>query len=173
MDSIRANSVTTSMGQEKDIGVCDIMTEKFVSISPDASIADAAKLLEKHQFDGVPVVEGAGTLAGILTEYDLISHSSAIHLPTLQIVLKNLSAFKEDRSKFAEETKEISKLRVRDVMNKEPLTLPDTATYKDVIAAFRRHHRVNPIPVMSKDHKVVGVVSRCDILKPYRLLGEE
>src|SRR3989344_3215468 len=154
---------------DKTISVKDIMTENFISVGPDMPIADAAKVLADNKFDGVPVVEDGSKLVGILTEYDLISSGSAGHLPTLQTVLKNLSAFREDRKAFEAETREISSLRVRDIMNKDPLTLPESVTYEEVIKTFQEHHRVNPIPVINDQNIVVGVVSRFDVLKPYRM----
>ncbi len=62
----------------------------------------------------------------------------------------------------------IMSLTVKDVMNGDPLTLPDDATYHEVVAAFRDHHRVNPIPAVNESRNVVGIVSRYDILNPLR-----
>ncbi|MDP3697656.1 MAG: CBS domain-containing protein [Candidatus Taylorbacteria bacterium] len=55
-------------------------------------------------------------------------------------------------------------------MNKEPLTLDPDIPYDDVIKLFREHHRVNPIPVIDKDRKVLGVISRFDVLRPFHVL---
>ena len=44
-------------------------------------------------------------------------------------------------------------------------------TLEEVVAAFRDHHRVNPIPVIDENRKVVGVVSRFDVLKPLQALA--
>lgn len=150
--------------------VTDIMTKNPVVVHPDTPLFEAAGVIAEHHFDGVPVVDGDGVLAGILTEYDLVSKGSMVHLPTLQIVLQNLTAFRRDRSQFQKEVREVSALKVRDVMNADPLTLPDTAHFEDVETAFREHHRVNPIPVINSMRKVVGVISRFDLLKPLHML---
>ncbi len=150
--------------------VRDIMTHDAVSVHPETSLADAAKILAEHNFDGLPVVDTDNKLLGILTEYDLISKGSAIHLPTFQLILKNLNVLKNDHAGFKKEVKEIESLQVKDVMNTDPLTLPEHATYEDAVAAFRDHHRVNPIPVIDHNRRVLGVVSRFDILKPLREL---
>ena|SRR3989338_1591478 len=152
------------------ISIKDIMTKKVISVLPDTPIIEAAKKLSKYNFDGMPVVDKNNKLVGILTEYDLVSKGSSIHLPTFQIILENLKVFKKDRSKFKKEIKEISSLTVQDVMNKEPLTLYENATFEEAAAAFRVHHRVNPIPVINHKNKVIGVVSRFDILKPLQVI---
>ena len=153
-----------------ELTIKDIMSFEVVSVTPETPLVEAASLIAKHNFDGLPVIDGAGKLAGILTECDLVSKGSMIHLPTLQIVLKNLSAFKKDRSQFEKEVAEVANLKVRDVMNVAPLTLPSTASLEEVETAFREHHRVNPIPILDEEKNVVGVVSRFDILKPLHML---
>src|SRR5262245_35803585 len=51
----------------------DIMTAGVISISEDSTIEDAARLLARHRISGLPVVNGAGALVGLVTEYDLIA----------------------------------------------------------------------------------------------------
>ena len=145
----------------------DIMTKEVISARPDTSILDVAKLLAEHNFDGVPVTDADNKLVGLVTEYDLINKTSAVHLPTLQVVLKNLPQFKKEEAHFQEE---ILSLKASDIMNKEPLTLTPDVSYEDIIKLFREHHRVNPIPVIDKDHKVIGVISRFDVLRPFHVL---
>ena len=149
--------------------VKDIMTSDVVSVHPDASILEAHELIAQHNFDGLPVVDREHHLVGILTEYDLLVKGSSLHLPTFQKVLAELRVYRRDRSQLQAEIDELKRLTVRDVMNSEPLTLPDTATFEEVVQAFRDHHRVNPIPVVDRDRRVVGVVSRYDVLKPLAL----
>jgi acetoin utilization protein AcuB len=50
--------------------VTEFMTHSPITISPDASIGEAAKLMLEHQISGLPVVE-AGKLIGIITETDI------------------------------------------------------------------------------------------------------
>ena len=51
----------------------DIMTPGVISISEDSTIEDAARLLARHRISGLPVVNAAGALVGLVTEYDLIA----------------------------------------------------------------------------------------------------
>ncbi|MDO8569395.1 MAG: CBS domain-containing protein [bacterium] len=148
-----------------DLKITDIMTKEVVSVGQDMPLFAAAKIITDHNFDGVPVVDKENKLIGILTEYNLISQSSSIHLPTLQKILKDINVLGEDKSHFKKEFQDIIALKVKDAMNREPPTLRDDASYKEVIAAFREHHNVNPIPVIDSVGKVVGVVSRYDVLR--------
>ena len=147
--------------------VRDIMVKTVVSVLPETPLIKAAKMLALHNFDGMPVVDKENKLVGIITEYDFISKSSMIHIPTFQIILDNLKIFKKDKFKFENELKKISSFIVQDVMNCEPITLSPDDTLEKAIETFTNHHRVNPIPVVSDKLKVVGVISRFDILKPF------
>lgn len=51
----------------------DVMTPNVITVREDNSIEDAARLLSRHRISGMPVVDKNGTLAGLITEYDLIS----------------------------------------------------------------------------------------------------
>ncbi len=150
-----------------NITVKELMTTEVITVNPETPLLDVAKIIAEHNFDGVPVVDKDNKLVGLVTEYDLINKTSAIHLPTLQVVLKNMPLFKKDQSHFQEE---ILSLKVSDIMNKEPLTLTETATFEEIIRVFKEHHRVNPIPIIDKDNKVIGVVSRFDVLRPFHVL---
>ena len=140
----------------------DIMTTGVVSVTQDLPIFDVAKILSDHNFAGVPVVDEKSTLLGIITEYDLISASSALHLPTLQAILRQ---FPIGDYALAPEIEKISGLTAKDVMNKDPFVLKENATTEEIIAAFREHHRVNPIPVVNESKKVLGIISRYDLVK--------
>jgi len=143
----------------------DIMTKEVVSVFVDTPLMESARILAEHSFDGVPVIDQDKKLVGILTEYDLISKGTSVHLPTLQIVLQDIKVYDKDKSAFKETFEEIASLQTHDVMNPDPLTLEEDATFEEAVIAFRDHHRVNPIPVINKKREVVGVVSRYDVVK--------
>src|SRR3989338_6728554 len=107
----------------------DIMTKEVISVHPDTNLLDVAKTLAEHNFDGVPVVDNDNKVVGIITEYDLINKTSAVHLPTLQVILRNLPQFKAEESHFQEE---ILELKVMDIMNKNPLTMNPDMPYDEV-----------------------------------------
>lgn len=138
------------------------MTAGVVTVTPDMPLLHAAKILSDHDFTGLPVVDANGVLAGILTEYDLIAKGSAVHLPTLQKLLQSVPV-KSDGTQDG--IAKIASLAVRDVMNPDPMFFEKTASIDEVVTLFRNHHRVNPVPVVNGNKKVVGVVSRSDILR--------
>ncbi|VAW43293.1 Inosine-5'-monophosphate dehydrogenase [hydrothermal vent metagenome] len=51
----------------------ELMTPKPITISPDATIGDAARIMLEHRVSGLPVVDSDGKLVGIITESDIFS----------------------------------------------------------------------------------------------------
>lgn len=51
----------------------DIMTHEVISISPTATVRDAARLLSEYNISGVPVIDREERMVGIVTQADLIS----------------------------------------------------------------------------------------------------
>ena len=154
----------------KEFTVLDIMTRNAICVRDDMQLLDAYHVLARHRFAGVPVVDSNERLVGILTEYDVIAKESLVHLPTLQAISAHMRVYKKDMGNWEGEVMKLRALRVRDVMNTDPLMLPITATFSEAVYAFQQHHRVNPIPIIDTQRRVVGVISRFDVLKPLMVI---
>lgn len=57
----------------KTLNVKDVMHEPVVTIAPDASVTEAAKLMLSNKIGCLPVIEG-GTMVGLLTETDILRY---------------------------------------------------------------------------------------------------
>lgn len=149
------------------------MVKDVISVAPDTTLLNVAELLAKNHFDGVPVIDKDGTLKGIITEYDLITGDSSLHLPTLKKILESLHVSREDNARFKEDILDKLSISAEDIMNKEPLVLSPDTSYEEVIKTFQDHHRVNPIPIVDENKKVLGIISRFDVLGPLHTLISE
>lgn len=151
------------------LSVRDVMTKKVVSVGPDDALEDVVQTLFQHGFDGLPVVDEQGKLLGIITQYDLVTKSSGLHLPTLEKVLRDIKVLKKDVGVLKKSFEEIHKLTAKDLMNPEPITTTPDTMIVEAAKVFVEHHRVNPVPVVDKDKKLVGILSRYDVIKLYEL----
>ncbi len=75
---------------------CDIMTRKVCTISPEASVQEAAQLLYQERISGLPVVNADGGIIGIVTEADIISKASREGLRVADIMSHEIIAVTED-----------------------------------------------------------------------------
>jgi CBS domain-containing protein len=132
-----------------------------MTVDPEASVEDAMRLLVEHHIDAAPVVDGGGTLLGVLSNGDLIVQESRLHYPTLLTFLGGTIELGHKR--FNEELQAALAAKVSDVMNRKPVTCGDTDTIED--AATLMHDRdVNEVVVV-RDGKLAGIVSRNDVLR--------
>jgi CBS domain-containing protein len=51
----------------------DIMTTPVITVAPDTSVGEVAETLRRHRVSGVPVVDAAGTVLSLVSEYDLLA----------------------------------------------------------------------------------------------------
>jgi len=147
--------------------VSEFMTKEVFALKPTDSLFRAAQFMFEKNFDGLPVVLDDSTLVGIITQYDLISKGANIHLPTFMKLMNEFSMYKKDKSLLKPELQKIVSLTVKDLMNPEPITVSPDLPMETAATVFSEHHRVNPIPVINSEHKLVGIISRFDIIKLY------
>jgi len=151
----------------KETRARDIMTKNVVSVFPDTSLLEASEKLVRHELNGLPVVNKSRKVIGIITEYDLLTKGTALHLPTFIKLFSQLSRLGDKEYLVDEGLEKTLSFTVKDVMNSNPLLLPDTASISKVVDEFSQHHRVNPVPVVDVAGRLVGIISRFDIIRFY------
>jgi CBS domain-containing protein len=145
----------------------DVMTRNVISVSPDATIADAVELMLERGISGLLVVDSSGTLAGIVTEGDLLRRDE---LGTQRRRSWWLRLIASPGRQAADFTRTHGR-KVADVMTHDVLSVNAKAPLTDIVAMMEEH-RVKRVPVLDGDH-VVGVVSRADLLRALSVAARE
>ena len=140
----------------------DIMTTEVITISPETEVAQTAKLLLTNRINGLPVVNEAGELVGILCQSDLIIQQKNIPIPSLFTLLDGFIPLTSSK-KLDKEVEKIAATTAADAMTANPVTVnPDTGIEK--VAALMVEKNYHTLPVMDGD-KLVGIVGKEDVLK--------
>jgi CBS domain-containing protein len=63
--------MTAPQGQPSSPTVADLMARDPILVAADASLSEAAGLMDQHHVHGLPVVDGDGALIGVLSQTDL------------------------------------------------------------------------------------------------------
>ncbi len=140
------------------ITAADVMTSPVFSVSPDASVGDAVRLMLAHHISGLPVVRDGG-LVGMLSEGDLMRRSE---LGT-QAGRSSLMAFFVSPGKAAAEYVQTHGRRVAEVMSENPVTIQRDTPLEQGVSLMLRH-RIKRLPVV-EDGRLVGIVARSDLLR--------
>jgi len=123
------------------------MSKDVITVDVNDSMADASRLLKEHGFRGLPVMK-QGELAGIVTDTDL-KRASASDANTLDI---------------HELLYLISKIKVQDIMTKDPITIPVDFTV-DEAAEVLLEHKLSRAPVVDEEGKLAGMITQTDIFR--------
>lgn len=139
----------------------DVMTKDVVTITEDTEISVAAKLLFDQGYNGVPVLDAAGNLTGILCQADLVAQQKKLSLPSVFSLLDGfipLGSMKDlDR-----EVEKMSALTAIHAMTRNPATvMPETGI--DEVASLMTDKGYHSVPVVAGG-KVVGIIGMRDIL---------
>ena len=140
----------------------DIMTSEVITISPETEVAQAAKLLLTNRINGLPVVNEAGELVGILCQSDLIIQQKNIPIPSLFTLLDGFIPLTSSK-KLDKEVQKIAATTAADAMTANPVTVnPDTGI--EEIAALMVEKNYHTLPVLDGD-ELVGIVGKEDVLR--------
>jgi CBS domain-containing protein len=138
------------------IPVEQVMTKQVVSISPDADLHDAARLLAEHRISGMPVVDRANRVIGVISEADLLVLAGMQKNHTFRDILRSILGEPVPGKKSGE--------RVADVMSFPPITSKADDAVSDV-ARILDERRIKRLPVVTNEGKLIGVISRADIVR--------
>lgn len=145
----------------------DVMTIGAATIRPDAPIEEAARLMLDHRISGLPVIDDAGKLVGMVTEGDLLRGPGSDGGGERHGGLQTLLGPKEPDGRPG-----LPPLAtVADVMSRPPVTVMENTPVHEVVATLQRHG-IKRVPV-TREGRVVGIVSRADLLRQLARLAEE
>ncbi len=140
----------------------DIMTKEVITVSPETEILQAAKLLLKHHFNGLPVVDGEGRLLGIICQDDLVAQQMEVPIPSFFTLLDGLIPLSSQKQ-LERELEKITATTVGKAMTTDIVTVdPDTDI--DEIATIMVNEKIHTIPV-EENKKLVGIIGKEDVLR--------
>jgi CBS domain-containing protein len=137
--------------------VVDVMTRDVLFVTPDTSVREAARLMIDNRISGLPVVE-AGIVVGIISEADYVAQDSASTWVSRVL-------FKGDEAPLSGIEK------VSELMSPNPVTIPSTATVQEAARVMTRRG-FKRLPV-EEDGRMVGIVTRSDLIRAYVRTDEE
>jgi len=136
-----------------------IMTRPVITVTPETTIVDAANLMLQRHVSGLPVVDAAGKLVGVVSEGDFIRRSEIGTGRKRGRWLRFILGPGKSASDFVHEHGH----KVGEVMTKTPLTITEDTALAEIVALMEKNN-VKRLPVMRGD-KLVGIVSRANLLQ--------
>ena len=129
--------------------VANRMTKNPITVEPSTPVNEAAKLMKRRSIRRLPVVEN-GSLVGIISDRDImrVAPSPATTLSKFEIMSL------------------LDKITVSEIMAKDVVSLPDTATIEEA-ALVMYNEKLSGLPVVSSMGAVVGIITETDVFKTF------
>jgi CBS domain-containing membrane protein len=141
----------------------DFMTKNVISVMKGTPIHEIYKIFLQNNIMGVPVVDKEGFVVGIVTERDLAVREEDIKSPASVNLLGSV-VYLEDMDQYNVLLKKKMGQLAVDVMSSPAKTLPENATVGEIIE-FMDKEGINRVPIVNRDNKLCGIVTRTDIIR--------
>lgn len=136
----------------------DVMTRKVVSIDPDSTVLQAARLMLQHRISGLPVIDAAGKLVGVLSEGDFLRRRET----RTERHRSRWLEFLMGPGKIATEYTHSHGNKVGEVMTTDVKTVDENAAVEDIVELMEKY-RIKRVPVMSGSI-LVGIITRSNLM---------
>lgn len=121
-----------------DLRVGDVMTKNVIILDKDRSLVEAAKIMKKHSIGSIVVTEEKRAV-GMITERDIVCKAIAAE-------------------------KNISQLKVSDIMSK-PLRVINPTTTLEEAAKAMKNNEIKRLPVINAKKELIGILSEGDLAR--------
>lgn len=148
----------------ESLQVSRIMSQPVRVINPDTKMSEAAHLMVTERISGLPVVDNAKQLVGIITEADFLRGLGVpAHHPTHNLwqTLESLFSHLGHHAELEGPSDPVSHHMVRDVVCTSP------EHYLDDVLGLMKQHRVKRVLVCDTERHVVGTVTRSDLVRVF------
>ena len=129
--------------------VAERMSRQPISVGADASISEAARIMKKHHFHRMIVIEN-GKLVGYFSDRDIMRVAPSPATTLSRYEVREL----------------LDKLKVSEIMHRKVITVSEDATIEEA-ALIMYNNKVGGLPVISEVGAVVGIITATDILKTF------
>jgi CBS domain-containing protein len=144
-----------------------IMTRPAISVTPDTTILEAANIMLHRHISGLPVVDTAGALVGIISEGDFIRRSEINTGRKRSKFMKFILGAGREAADFVHEHAK----KVGEIMTPEPLTISEDTDLEQIVELMEKNN-VKRLPV-TRGNKLAGIVTRSNLLQAVASLARD
>jgi CBS domain-containing protein len=137
----------------------DVMTRNVISIAPDMTVLQAARLMLQHHISGLPVIDKAGKLIGVLSEGDFLRRQETRTERRRSRWLEFLMGPGRSAAEFTHSHGS----KVSEVMTDDVHTVSEDSSLEEIVELMERY-RIKRVPVL-RGSEVVGIVTRSNLMQ--------
>jgi CBS domain-containing protein len=150
--------------EQSGMTVAHLMTRDVVTVKKDTPLEEAARRLTGLRISGMPVVDDQDKVIGVIGELDIMAVLSGKKRRGLKDLLRRIMGEPSPMRKEGDQ--------VGHVMSTPAITIKKTVDVRDA-ARVLDSHRIKRLPVVDDEGKLIGVISRADIVRAMGKTMEE
>lgn len=143
--------------------VADAMSRDPVVVRPETPLNEAIQILAERRISGLPVVDDAGQLVGIISETDLMWQETGVTPPAYIMFLDSV-IYLQNPAKHERELHKALGQTVGEVMSSDPISIAPDKPLKEA-AQIMHEREVRRLPVVDNAGQVIGILTRGDIVQ--------
>ncbi|MFF4550104.1 CBS domain-containing protein [Streptomyces sp. NPDC001406] len=148
-----------------------LMVDSVITAQHGTPFKEVVRTLGEHRISGLPVIDEDDKVIGVLSETDLMLHQA--RRPEPDSTLGTLTARLRRLSRRVRQTAAKSRaLTAGGVMSTPAVTVHADDTV-NVAARLMAEHRIERLPVVDDEDRLVGIVTRRDLLQVFLRTDEE
>jgi CBS domain-containing protein len=136
----------------------DVMTRGVISIDPNATVLQAARIMLQHHISGLPVVDAKGHLVGVLSEGDFLRRQET----RTERRRSRWLEFLMGPGRIAADYSHSHGSKVAEVMTTQVQSVSEDTALEDIVRLMEKH-RIKRLPVL-RGEELVGIVTRSNLM---------
>ena len=140
----------------------DIMQRQVIFVRNEEVLMEVINILMQHQISGVPVINENNQLVGVVSEKDLMTKEQGLNISSYMTVMTSILSI-DGKKQLIQSRERLQKATAEEVMSTPAFAVHEDATVEEIVSLMM-NRRINRIPVIDNDNKLIGIIGRTDLL---------
>ncbi len=143
--------------------VADVMTPNPITVNPRTALPEAIKKLAENKISGLPVVDEAGKIVGVISETDLMWQETGVDPPPYIMFLDSV-IYLQNPARYEKEIHKALGQTVAEVMSDKPITIKSDRPVREA-AHLMNEKKIRRLPVVDQEGNLIGIITQGDIIR--------
>ncbi len=151
-----------------------IMTAPAISVAPETKLKEVVNVMAEHNISGVPVIDAEGKVVGIISETDIVKYAGKTQAIRFISPSGWICPYGEitEGMVYRKGFELLASTTAKTVMAKKVITVRGDASGLE-IARIMSRRKINRVPVVDGDGRLLGLITRADLVRSFAERGEK
>jgi CBS domain-containing protein len=143
--------------------VADVMTPNPIAVKPQTPLPEAIQIIAEEEISGLPVIDDAGKLVGVISETDLMWQETGVDTPPYIMILDSV-IYLQNPARYEKEIHKALGQTVGEVMTDRPVSIAPDSSIRTA-AHLMHDKKIRRLPVVDQSGQLIGILTQGDIIR--------